>query len=100
MITEVVNFPNPFNDLTHFTFQLVSPSGNAEVTISVYTVTGRKIFELRDSAFQGFNKLPQQGWDGRDWDGDLIANGVYLYKIVADDGTHKVEKIEKLAVVR
>jgi hypothetical protein len=99
-ISEVVNYPNPFSDQTHFTFQLVSPSGNAEVTISVYTVTGRKIFEFRDSAFQGFNKLPRQGWDGRDWDGDLIANGVYLYKIVADDGTHQVEKIEKLAVVR
>lgn len=99
-LMEVVNFPNPFSDRTHFTFQLVSPGGAAEVTISVYTVTGRKIYEIRDFASQGFNKLPQQGWDGRDWDGDLIANGVYLYKITADDGSHKVEKIEKLAIVR
>ena len=100
MLAEVVNFPNPFIDQTHFTFQLVSPTGNADVTISVYTVTGRKIYEIRDFAEQGFNKLPREGWDGRDWDGDLIANGVYLYKIVIDDGTKKVEMIEKLAVVR
>ena len=100
MLTEVVNFPNPFIDQTHFTFQLVSPTGDADVTITVYTVTGRKIYEIRDFAEQGFNKLPREGWDGRDWDGDLISNGVYLYKIVIDDGTNKVEMIEKLAVVR
>ncbi|UCF65517.1 MAG: type IX secretion system sortase PorU [bacterium] len=100
MLTEVVNFPNPFNDQTYFTFQLVSPTGAADVTISIYTVTGRKIYEIRDFAEQGFNKLPREGWDGRDWDGDLIANGVYLYKVDIDDGIKKNEQIEKLAVVR
>ncbi len=100
MITEVVNFPNPFSDRTHFTFQLISPVGSADVTIGIYTVTGRKIYEMNDFAVQGFNKIPAAGWDGRDWDGDIIANGVYLYKIVVDDGESRVEKIEKLAVVR
>ena len=36
-------------------------------------------------------------WDGLDWDGDMIANGVYIYKIVVDDGDNREEKIEKLA---
>ncbi len=100
MLTEVVNYPNPFSDRTQFTFQLMSPGGMADVTIGVYTVTGRKIYEIRDIAQQGFNKLPRDGWDGRDWDGDLIANGVYLYKVTVDDGSKTLEKIEKLAVVR
>lgn len=100
VIEEVVNFPNPFSDRTHFTFQLLTPSGSADVTISVYTVTGRKIYEIKDVASAGFNRIPAQGWDARDWDGDLIANGVYLYKIVVDDGEKKIEKIDKLAVVR
>lgn len=98
-IKEVVNYPNPFSDQTYFTFQLV-PSGSfagAEVTVNIYTVTGRKIQEIKSIAETGFNKIK---WDGRDWDGDLIANGVYLYKIVVDDGEKRVEKIDKLAVVR
>ena len=66
----------------------------------MYTVTGRKIYEIRDTARQGFNKIPRDGWDGRDRDGDIIANGVYLYKVTVDDGSRKLEKIEKLAVVR
>jgi len=100
MLAEVVNYPNPFSDLTHFTFQLVSPVGSADVTISIYTVTGRKIYEIEDVAVQGFNKIPVAGWDGRDWDGDIIANGVYLYKIVVNDGENRIEKIEKLAVMK
>ena len=96
-LTEVVNFPNPFSNDTYFTFQLVSPVGEAEVIISVYTLTGRKIQEIRDVARPGFNRIY---WDGLDWDGDVIANGVYIYKIVVDDGENRVEKIEKLAIVR
>ena len=33
-------------------------------------------------------------------DGDLLANGVYLYKIIVRMGIEKVEKIEKLVVMR
>jgi hypothetical protein len=100
MLAEVVNFPNPFSDRTQFTFQLVSPVGSADATISIYTVTGRKIYEIREVVQQGFNRIPQNGWDGRDWDGDFIANGVYLYKVKIDDGSGSVEQIEKLAIVR
>lgn len=97
MVTELVNYPNPFETDTYFTFQMISPFGSAEVTISVYTVTGRKIQEIRSLAEAGFNKIY---WNGRDYDGDVLANGVYLYKVVVDDGDDRVEKIDKLAVVR
>lgn len=96
-LTEVVNFPNPFTNDTYFTFQMISPAGEAETTIGIYTVSGRKIQEIHDIARQGFNKIY---WDGRDWDGDLIANGVYFYKIIVDNGDRKIEKIEKMAVIR
>jgi flagellar hook assembly protein FlgD len=44
-------------------------------------------------------KIP---WDGRDRDGDILANGVYLYKVVAStsDGRFTSEALGKLAVVK
>ncbi len=96
-LDRVLNYPNPFSDDTQFTFQFQSSSGTADVTIKIYTINGRLIQELEDVAQPGFNKIY---WDGRDRDGNLIANGVYLYKIIVDDGEKTVEKIEKLAVVR
>ena len=96
-LAQVVNYPNPFESETHFTFQFQSPSGSANVRIKIYTVSGRLIQEIEDFAQPGFNKIY---WDGRDRDGELLANGVYLYKIMVDDGEKTVEKIEKLAIVR
>ncbi len=41
-------------------------------------------------------------WDGRDQDGDLLANGVYLYKVVARtvDGQYSAEALGKLSIVK
>ena len=39
-------------------------------------------------------------WDGRDGDGDIIANGTYLYKIIVNDGKKSIAETGKLAVIR
>ncbi len=96
-LAQVINYPNPLAGETHFTFQYQSPNGSGDATVKIYTVSGRLIQEINDIARPGFNKIY---WDGRDRDGDELANGVYIYKIVVDDGEKRVEKIEKMAVVR
>ncbi len=96
-LADVVNWPNPMEEETHFTFQFQSPNGSGDVTIKIYTVTGRIIQEIQDFAQPGFNKIY---WDGRDRDGNILANGVYLYKVIISDGEKTIEKIEKLAVAR
>jgi hypothetical protein len=98
-ITDVINYPNPFRDNTKFTFQ-TNRSG-ADVTIKIYTVSGRLIQELSGlSSVSGYNELPDDGWDGRDKDGDFIANGVYLYKIIIKDGNETQEVIEKMVLLK
>ena len=41
-------------------------------------------------------------WDGRDRDGDLLANGVYLYKLMVrtSDGRFTSEALGKLTVLK
>jgi len=94
-IDQVVNYPNPFRESTDFTFQ--TNRDGAEVKIKIYTVGGRLIQEL-DGYFStlGYNQIP---WDGKDRDGDELANGVYLYKIVLSLDGDKVEIIEKMVVI-
>lgn len=96
-ITGVMNYPNPFQNATNFTF--VS-SAEAEVKISIYTVAGRLIRVLDGiTANPGFNRI---AWDGLDEDGDRLANGVYFYKIKAesifDSEGKTVEFLGKMAV--
>ncbi len=97
-ILDTYNYPNPFRDDTHFTFRLTNVP--EELYIKVYTVAGRLIRKLevdRTNLKTDFNHIP---WDGRDEDGDLIANGVYLYRIYAKSGDETFKVTQKLAVVR
>jgi flagellar hook assembly protein FlgD len=39
-------------------------------------------------------------WDGRDQEGDEVANGYYFYKIIAQVGEKNVTAIQRLTRVR
>ena len=91
----MLNYPNPFFGPTNFTFELTQP---ADVTIKIYTVAGRLIKVIDAGAVSaGFQQVP---WDGLDADGDALANGVYIYKVFANDGNEKVGEISKIVVMR
>ena len=99
-LLDVYNYPNPFAHETQFTFNLVGSQLPNELKIKIYSVAGRLIQELDVWGGQlriGFNRVP---WDGRDREGDELANGVYFYKIAMDVGGKTQEVIQKLAKVR
>lgn len=92
------NYPNPFKDDTYFTFKLTQLPD--ELKIIIYTIAGRRIKEIKLNSSElrfDFNRIQ---WDGRDEDGDLAANGVYLYKIISMKGREKTELTQKLSILR
>ncbi len=101
-----LNYPNPAPGRTSFTFTLTH---DAEVTIKIYTVAGRLVKVFQTYAMRGFNRFPEGGWNCADQDGDPLANGVYLYKIIAKSifpphqtmqEARTVETVGRLAIVR
>ena len=98
-IYNVVNFPNPFARSTTFTFQRAS-TDPIDVEVKIYTVAGRLIQALQvPSVADRFVQIP---WDGRDRDGSELANGVYLYRVIAKsfDKTSTSEALGKIAILR
>ena len=98
-IINVYNYPDPFSTDTYFTFQLTGIQVPDELKIRLYTIAGRliRVISVPPSELQiGFNHIH---WDGRDQDGDVIANGVYLYKIIYKSGDVVKSVIQKLAKV-
>ena len=94
-IERVLNVPNPTAEATDFTYILSRP---AEVVIRIFTISGRLIRILEAAPGRaGYNQVR---WDGRDADGHLLANGVYLYTVTADDGRKRVREKERLIVYR
>lgn len=95
-LLQAFNFPNPFAESTAFHYTLDGGVQSAQVTI--FSLRGRKIATLTGSTLRGENVLP---WDGRDQDGDRVANGVYFYKLRIEtfDG-RTLERTDRLARVR
>ena len=99
VLRDVVNYPNPFSSNTTFTFQHnISSAINAK--IKIYSIAGRRIKQIEESNITG--KFVKIDWDGRDEDGNQIANGTYLYKLVVEsiDGQFKDNVLGKLAVIK
>jgi len=97
-ILYVYNYPNPFKGYTYFTFKLTQLPD--ELQIYIYTIAGRLVKIITKNSSQlkyDFNTIY---WDGRDEDGSLLANGVYLYKIIMKKGNKTDNVIQKLAIVR
>jgi hypothetical protein len=98
-ISDVLNYPNPFSSNTLFTFRQ-NQGASLDVTIKVFTVAGRLIRSIDwITSGEPYVSIP---WDGRDQDGDLLANGVYLYKVVARtvDGQYSTEALGKLSIIK
>ena len=95
-ITHLLNVPNPIRTNTVFTYNLAQAPD--QVTVKIYTVSGRLIRTIEDaSARRGYNET---NWDARDENGERLANGVYFYKVIVKTGAHKIEKIGRLAILR
>ncbi len=96
-ITEVMNYPNPFSDKTNFTYQLSDQADGIE--IKIYTLAGRLIKTIKEaSSNSGYNFLTT--WDGRDEQGDKIASGVYIYKIIARKSSTLNSQREAVALAK
>ena len=81
-----LNYPNPFVparktgvDGTTISYSL-SQAATEAVAIRIYSVSGRFIREIKGTSALGYNTAY---WDGRDARGDMLANGTYMYVIIA-----------------
>jgi hypothetical protein len=98
-VTRAENYPNPFSDRTEIHYTLTQ---NADVTVRIFTVNGRMIREFRSVACGSIGENDCLEWDGRDQDGDPVANGVYFFRVSARSLDSDVEReaIGKAVVMR
>jgi len=94
-IEDIANRPNPCSRRTLFTYVLTQPAD--DMTIKVYSSSGRLVKKLDAPVSPGYNELL---WNLRDEDDRLIANGAYFYKLTARREGEKAEEIGKMAVLK
>ncbi|MBS1516779.1 MAG: T9SS type A sorting domain-containing protein [Bacteroidetes bacterium] len=96
-LTGIYNYPNPMRNETSFIYELNSPELISGVRLKIYTVQGRMIKEINVQPESGLNRIL---WDGKDNDGDYVANGTYLYKLFLNDNNKTESGVQKLVILR
>jgi hypothetical protein len=93
-ITHLFNYPNPFSTSTSFVFTLTGREVPDQMMIQIMTVTGTVVREIKLDELGPIrigNNRTTYAWDGRDEFGDQLANGVYLYRVVARINGQEIE---------
>jgi hypothetical protein len=115
-ISNVLNYPNPFSTRTQFVYTLTGETTPQYFKIQIMSVAGKVVREITQDEL-GVLKIGTHrtdfAWDGTDEYGNKLANGVYLYRVIAknadgkafesyDTGTSDYFKkgIGKLAIMR
>jgi hypothetical protein len=96
MISNLLNYPNPFTTSTAFVFTLTGSELPSQFRIQIMTITGKIVKEINKEELGPLrigNNITEYKWDGRDQFGQPLANGVYLYRVVADMNGKKIEKL-------
>lgn len=84
-ITNILNYPNPFSTSTAFLFTLTGSELPTQFKIQIMTVTGKVVREITRQELGPIHigrNITEYKWDGKDQYGQLLGNGVYLYRVV------------------
>ena len=79
------NYPNPFNPVTNIDYALPNTSN---VTIEIYNILGQKVLNIVDQKQAvGYYSVK---WHGLNSSNESVANGMYIYRMVAKSNDGKV----------
>lgn len=95
MITELLNYPNPFTTSTAFVFTLTGSEVPQGLRIQIMTVTGKIVREVTKEELGPIHigrNITEFKWDGTDMYGQRLANGVYLYRVLTNLNGKSLEK--------
>jgi hypothetical protein len=79
----LANYPNPFNPETWIPFELAD---DAEVTVTIYDVQGKRIRQLQlGQVTAGRYVTADQAayWDGKTETDEVVSSGTYFYQLRA-----------------
>jgi hypothetical protein len=95
MISNLLNYPNPFTSSTAFVFTLTGSEVPQNMRIQILTITGKVVREITKDELGPIRigrNITEFKWDGTDMYGQKLANGVYLYRVLTNLNGQSLEK--------
>ncbi len=101
VISDLINYPNPFSSETYFRFNHNHSGQQMQVEIEIFDLAGRRVAVMNgDMTSSGFyaSSIP---WDGTNATGARLEGGFYIYKAkITDENGQQAAAVEKLLIAR
>ncbi|PZR28940.1 MAG: hypothetical protein DI535_04285 [Citrobacter freundii] len=95
MISNMLNYPNPFTTSTAFVFTLTGSEVPQNIRIQILTITGKIVRDITKQELGPLHigrNITEFKWDGTDQYGQKLANGVYLYRVITNQNGKALDK--------
>lgn len=95
MISNMLNYPNPFTSSTAFVFTVTGTEVPQNIKVEIMTITGKIVREITKQELGPLNigrNITEYKWDGTDQFGQKLANGIYLYRVVTNLNGKSLDK--------
>jgi hypothetical protein len=102
VLSNVLNYPNPFINYTEFWFNHNKPNEELNVQIQIFTISGKLIKTINKTVLSVGYLSRSISWNGLDDFGSKIGKGVYVYKLKVNalNSNTTAQKIEKLVILQ
>ena len=80
-ISNLVNYPNPFNEITNFKFDNGEIDQPLEIKLQVFDLRGNLVYSLDKTYEFSPAVIDDISWDGRDLNNYPLSQGIYIYKL-------------------
>jgi len=100
MISNMLNYPNPFTTSTAFVFTLTGSEVPQNIKIEIMTITGKIVREITKDELGPLHigrNITDFKWDGTDQYGQKLGNGIYLYRVVTNLNGKSLDKYKASA---
>jgi hypothetical protein len=97
MISNMLNYPNPFTTSTAFVFTVTGSEVPQNIRIQILTITGKVVREITKDELGPIHigrNITEFKWDGTDMYGQKLANGVYLYRVLTNLNGKSLDKFK------
>lgn len=96
-----INYPNPFKESTTFELRYNQPNNLTKVILQIHNQSGQLISQIDCSDKIGTYNVGPIFWDGTNFRGSKVDNGIYFYTFVitTNDSTKKL-RTNKLVKIK
>lgn len=87
-LSSFLPYPSPFSSEMRFAYQMKGSKTPDNLRVQILNTSGNLVYEVAKDQFKDLapgNNLTEWTWDGKDRNGKILPNGIYLYKVYLTD---------------